>query len=368
MTPLAHSRLQEAANGLLQSVILGRSLGDALQVLATAAGAMGAGFVSVDGDALVGIPSPSLEQCVSDFASSDHSMLLGDRLLAPARTSWFTSDLEEAEKLRRHPFYQDFMRPHGMAWRAGMGLPHDDRSLLHFVVYRTDADGPFLPEDTRALDRIAPHIEAAATICRSSFDRRMADQSALFARHDVAAFTLGSNGRVLAANAATERHVPDLLGLAHGHLTLPLAGEQTKLNSAIFAALAGNGAPILLRIAGTEACRSPLLMVLPVTGEARDVFAAAKAFLVVLDTARPLSISPRPSLDALGASLALTAREKSVVGIVATGQDLSTAADKLDIGLGTARNHLKSAMQKAGVHSQVALVALLANLSRLIAA
>jgi DNA-binding NarL/FixJ family response regulator len=70
----------------------------------------------------------------------------------------------------------------------------------------------------------------------------------------------------------------------------------------------------------------------------------------------------------LGSSLSLTPREQAVVGVVASGQDLSSGAKQLDIAIGTARNHLKNAMQKACVHSQVELVALMAMLSKLIAA
>jgi DNA-binding CsgD family transcriptional regulator len=47
---------------------------------------------------------------------------------------------------------------------------------------------------------------------------------------------------------------------------------------------------------------------------------------------------------------------------------LSSAAKQFGVTIGTARNHLKSAMQKARVHSQVELAALVATLSELIAA
>jgi DNA-binding CsgD family transcriptional regulator len=70
----------------------------------------------------------------------------------------------------------------------------------------------------------------------------------------------------------------------------------------------------------------------------------------------------------LGHSLSLTPRERSVVGVVASGRDLSSAAKQFGVTIGTARNHLKSAMQKARVHSQVELAALVATLSELIAA
>jgi hypothetical protein len=62
---LDQTRLQEAANGLLQSAILGRDLGESLQRVAAAGGASGAGFTKCLGDALTAVASPSLRDLSS---------------------------------------------------------------------------------------------------------------------------------------------------------------------------------------------------------------------------------------------------------------------------------------------------------------
>ena len=121
----------------------------------------------------------------------------------------------------------------------------------------------------------------------------------------------------------------------------------------------------MFRINGTDNYECPLLLIFPITGPARDVFASAFAFVVVIDVSQKLEFAPK-TLRVMSALLRLTPREASIAGAVASGHSLSGAARNLNIGIGTAQNHLKNAMQKAGVHSQVELAALITKLSGLI--
>jgi DNA-binding CsgD family transcriptional regulator len=329
---------------------------------------MGAGFTRSAGDRLTGVPCLSLVQCLTDYKVSGWSVPRSRALLVPPASACFTSDLAmPIGFLHRNPFYQDFMRPHGLARRAALRLALRGQDLYRFVFYRTETEGPFLQEETRILDCIAPHLLAAATICQSAFDKQICDQNSRFARHGVAALALGADGRLVENAPFAGVHIPLPLSATHGRVTLPFPSEQDQLDRAIAKALAAEGAPTLLRLCGTEKCLAPLLVVIPVTGEAKEVFASVAAFVVVADAAQKTTVSLQ-SLEVLGRSLSLTPRELSVVGIVASGQDLKSAARRFDISVSTARNHLKSAMHKAGVHSQVELAAFVARFSGLVVA
>jgi DNA-binding CsgD family transcriptional regulator len=129
------------------------------------------------------------------------------------------------------------------------------------------------------------------------------------------------------------------------------------------AAISAGGAGMAL-IHGTDEFRTPFLLVIPVRDIAREVSASAMAFLVAIDSFRTLPVSRR-SLDSLALSVSLTPGDRSAVAVVAFRRDLSSASKQFATTIGTARNHLKSAMQKAGVHSQVELTALVAALSGL---
>jgi DNA-binding CsgD family transcriptional regulator len=367
MAELDHTQLQEAANGLLQSVILGSNLGEALQSIASAGHAHGTGITKSVGDVLTAVPSLSMKACLQSYQSCRYKVPLANVLLQPSSGSLFTSDIGSTTVLQRTIFYQEFMRPMGISRRAAMQLPFLGPGSLRFVFYRSDNEGAFLPEETQKLDQIAPHLQAAATICQTTVDKRASDQLELFSRQGLAVFRLGADGRVVDRNEATDSFVPDLLGMTRGRVTLRLNSEQVRLDQAISAALGANCAPTILRVGGTVHCLRPMILVIPVNGPALDVFASTLALLVVIDATHKLGISPH-SLDILGHSISLTPREKAVVAAVAAGEDLATAARQLDIAIGTVRNHLKAAMQKAGVHSQVELAALVAQLSKLLSA
>jgi two-component system, NarL family, nitrate/nitrite response regulator NarL len=57
-----------------------------------------------------------------------------------------------------------------------------------------------------------------------------------------------------------------------------------------------------------------------------------------------------------------------VAALISAGADIGEVARRLGLAAGTARNHLKSAMRKLEVHSQVELAALVADLASLAAA
>jgi DNA-binding CsgD family transcriptional regulator len=97
----------------------------------------------------------------------------------------------------------------------------------------------------------------------------------------------------------------------------------------------------------------------PVLDEARDIFAYARALVVVLDPdARPM-----PHDEALRVVFGLTSAEARVAVRLGTGESLDEAADSLGIAKETARCHLKQIFDKTGAHRQSELVALLGRLS-----
>ena len=363
-----YAHLQEAANGLLQSAILGRDLGESLQRVATAGGASGAGYTKCLGDALTAVPSQSLRECLREYHSKGLAAPRSKALLVPPTTGVFaTNRTIPAESLRRDSFYQDFMLRRGISCVAAARLELSGQGLYRFGFYRGEREGPFLPEETRSLDRIFPHLQAVATICQATLEKQTEDCSSRFSRNGLAALKLGRNGFVTESNPAADRFIPDLFRLSRGRITLPSRSDQGRLDRAIATAVSENAASTVFRVHGADRVQAPFLLIVPVRGPAREVFAGALAFLVVVEPTQPHCV-PQPCLEALGHSLSLTPRERSVVGVVASGRDLSSAAKQFGVTIGTARNHLKSAMQKARVHSQVELAALVATLSELIAA
>lgn len=109
--------------------------------------------------------------------------------------------------------------------------------------------------------------------------------------------------------------------------------------------------------------RPPLLLtILPMAqlGAVLPGVGVPSVAIFITETDAPLAIDHA----AVREIFHLTARECDVAARIARGLDLDEAAGELGIGRGTVRGHLTQIYEKTGIHSQAALVALLARFTR----
>lgn len=351
---------------MLQSAILGDDLAAPLQKLASTCRASGGCFIRTTKTEFLATPCLSLADAYRRFRSGQTPPDYPELILRRAPTPNFLRDYDPASaRYARNAFYAEFMRPNAMARSVRIRLLASQPGYHRFSFFRDARDPPFECRELAQFDAISPFLEAAAAVCQTNFARETASRSELFQARGLPAFTLGRDGRVLAVNPLAQDVIPDLLDVAGGRLNARLGSEQKRINAAIQAAVSDPATPAMARLSAAGPFPSPMLLTLPIAGPGRDVFARAAAFAVVVDVARKTAVAPE-SLRLLSASLSLTGRESDVVGLVAAGQNLKDAADDLNISLGTARGHLKTAMQKAGVHSQLELAALVAKINGLL--
>jgi hypothetical protein len=110
----------------------------------------------------------------------------------------------------------------GISRIAAVRLALPGEGLYRFGFYRGESDGPFLPEETKSLDCILPHLQAVATICQSTLEKQTADRASLFTRNRLAALKLGRGERVLESNPAANCLVPGLFGMSRGRIMLTI--------------------------------------------------------------------------------------------------------------------------------------------------
>jgi DNA-binding CsgD family transcriptional regulator len=364
MGEVNHAELRAAANDVLQAAILGHELASPLQNLASAGRSFGGGFIHTTSSDFLATPSVSLAEVYDQFRSgvvpTDYVGLILNKLPAPE----FERDLDPSSApCAKNAFYQEFCRPNEMVRSIRMRLLPSSSDYYRFNFFRGVRDAAFEDEELRRFDAIAPFLDATASICQTNFEKQTGARATLFLERKFPAFALARDGSVIDANQPAQGVIPDLLDIAGGRLTLRLANEQKRINAAIQSACV-RGTPAIVRISSDQ-FPDPLFVALPVDGPARDVFARTAAFAVLVDVTRKV-VAGQQSLGLLASSLSLTGRESDVVGLVASGHSLNQAATQLEIGIGTARGHLKAAMQKAGVHSQVELAALVAKLDALL--
>jgi hypothetical protein len=140
---------------------------------------------------------------------------------------------------------------------AAARLELSGQGLYRFGFYRGEREGPFLPEETRSLDRIFPHLQAVATICQATLEKQTEDCSSRFSRNGLAALKLGRNGFVTESNPAADRFIPDLFRLSRGRITLPSRSDQGRLDRAIATAVSENAASTVFRRRSSPGSFSP---------------------------------------------------------------------------------------------------------------
>lgn len=75
-------------------------------------------------------------------------------------------DFTTADEIRRHPFYQEFLAPHGLRWFAGVKFASGD-DMWCLAIQRSIAQGPFSPREQQALASLSIRLSGAAALARA---------------------------------------------------------------------------------------------------------------------------------------------------------------------------------------------------------
>jgi DNA-binding CsgD family transcriptional regulator len=271
-----------------------------------------------------------------------------------------TVDPRWRESAARDPLFNEFLRPNDLSCRYAASLLRFGNSGISLNVIRSERLPQYEADDLSEFKMLLPYFQAATILARDLGVRDARIQAEPFHRRGEPVFSLSFDGTVVEMNAAAEAALTGPLRLARGRLAAVVAGDQHKVDGAIRRSIYGLQ-PSIQRIDDGSGSQRILLLALPVVADARDVFCRTSAILVLVDTARRVGFSDE-FRSRLSESFGLTPREAEVAGLVATGLNLAVVARRLNMALGTARVHLKSAMSKIDVHSQAELAALVARL------
>ncbi|MHB8736716.1 MAG: helix-turn-helix transcriptional regulator [Terriglobales bacterium] len=217
----------------------------------------------------------------------------------------------------------------------------DGRWLAGLNMTRLDAhDAPFRPADVAFLRLVAPTIGRAF---RAAFARERALSEADTPGPGASGvLVLGADGHVCFQTAAAESWI----GLLQDTWQ-PEAPGKMQLPTAVWAAVAGARVGIEgehLGIVHARTAAGPLrIEASPADGTG--------CMAVVLTPVRP------PASPTLPADWPVTARERDVMSLVATGMSNRQVAERLMISEQTVITHLAHAYDKLGVHSRSELLA-----------
>lgn len=263
-----------------------------------------------------------------------------------------------AELSEQPDAWRDFIR-HDFGsgdYHSRFGPQRDGLNLV--MALHTTAETPLLTPEQEALHAIAfSHLERAARLAYRPPDIGLTSEAVL---------VVAANGRIVAANKAAERLLAsgDGLGARREMLFASVYDQDKRLKRIIAQMCNPTGTPRARAgcLIQRRAAQAPLYLRLETLPRAELWMRSGAHYctITVRDAAAIAEVDP----EMLRTMFGLTRRQAQIAAMLASSHDdLPTIASGLGISYETARTHLRAAMHKCGVGSQIELVRVLARLS-----
>jgi DNA-binding CsgD family transcriptional regulator len=268
-------------------------------------------------------------------------------------------DLFDVDTIAKHPYYQEFLAPHGLRWFGGVGIACGNE-VWCLSIQRTVDQGPFSATEKNQLAGLSNRLSASAAIARALGVSVAMGALEAFEISGTAVVLIDRFGKVFKANPSAERLLVGDVQVKKGRLVAKDASAVAALEAAVGDLLkrknGGLSAPVALPRTGR---RHPLLAY-PVkfSSATANAFSDCQAMIVLIDP----DAAPRPPEATLRSVFRLSESEARLGAQLASGEALEQVADRLGIAKETSRTQLKSIFAKTGVHRQAELVAMMATL------
>lgn len=289
-----------------------------------------------------------------------------ERLLA-AQHHGFLNEADEftEDDYGRFPIYTDLMQPCGYGFGAATAILAPSGDNLVFSVEKKRVKGPVDRQGIAYLDALRPHLARAAMMSsRLEFERIQAAMQAL-KMAGLPAAVLGEDGRVLNANDQMEAFGAQIVFTAHDRLRFQNADAQRHLDAALrrpqFIRSGTSRASQSFPLPRVEDTPPAVVHLLPVRGNARDIFARAAFFLIVT----PIDTGSVPTAELIAGLFDLSPAEARIARALASGATVAGAAGQLGLSPETVRTHIKAIFSKTGLSRQADLLAILARVPSL---
>jgi DNA-binding CsgD family transcriptional regulator len=269
-------------------------------------------------------------------------------------------DVMSYDHMRRHPYYQEFLAPHGLHWFVGVRVSCGE-DLWFLSIQRTIRQQPFSPEEKERLVRLCHSLPSSIALSRALGAAGGASALDAFDLSQTAAVLIDRHGKVIRPNLVAERMLVGDVRLRDGKIVAADAAATLALDRALHQlmfhrdAAVGLASPVKFPRVG----RRPLLAYpgrLP--SVASNPLSNCQAIVVLIDP----DARKRPDGALLRSAFELTEAESRLAAFLSSGESLDDVCDRLQIAKETGRNHLKNIFAKTGTHRQSELVATLSSL------
>jgi DNA-binding CsgD family transcriptional regulator/PAS domain-containing protein len=270
-------------------------------------------------------------------------------------------DISHLDKIKRHPYYQEFLAPHGLRWFSGVRIAAGE-DIWCLSIQRGINQGPFSKAEKSRLARMSDRLSTSAVLARALGVASAAGAMEAFEVSGKAVVLINRRGEVLRANKSAEQ-------LLRGDVRV----EKRKLvssDSTANAAFNRSLHELMFQYAGVSLSppvalprrgRRPILAYpAKLSAAAANPLADCQAIVMLVDLDKPHGHLPETVLQT---TFNLTAAEARLAALLASGLSLEVATDQIGIAKETGRNQLKSIFAKIRVRRQSELVAVLSPMS-----
>ena len=335
----------------------------ALDVASKETGAYGSILLPIGGNALPNAPHTAsmASSCESYFKDTWH--LRDERFNGvPALIrNGVVDDFDAlpAEQINRHPYYQEFLAPHGLRWFAGVRVSTGN-DMWVLSIQRTAKQDPFSPEEKRRLMRLTQSLPGSILMAKTLGAANGSNILETFELSRTAAVLYNRHRKVICPNMAAEPLLQGDVRISQGKIISIDPTSTTTLDRALFELFyhsdaGGLSKPIKL----TRRGKRPLLAYpARLTSMISNPMADCQAMVLLVDPDQRKSIPPGTLRDAFE----MTEAEARVTALLGSGATLDEACSQLKIAKDTGRNHLKNVFAKTGTHRQAELVIVLQSL------
>ena len=354
--------MSDLISDIYEGAIVGENWRAVLGKISARCGSMG-GLLFALGDpgvrwtgsgAAVRLYEEAIEQ---GWQNSPHNSRVSE--LVEARHNGFMIDVENrpADFTQTNPMYRDFLVPRGAMAAAATHIVGacGDNLILTIEGFPSLAAAQAHRD---FLDELRPHLARSALVAsRLNLERARAMTSALNSI-GVAAAVVSRRGRLRSTN---DLFIP-LIGRAVFDQVDGLRWRDVAANEAFRAALLRMQTSFRharsIPVPPNEEAGPKIVHLVPIAGEARDVF-SDDAILVVVTGARRGAVRT----ELLETLFDLTPAEAKLSKLLAEGRSLRKISDESERSIHTLRTQVKAILSKTNTRSQLELVALLKDLS-----
>jgi DNA-binding CsgD family transcriptional regulator/PAS domain-containing protein len=266
-------------------------------------------------------------------------------------------DISHLDKIKRHPYYQEFLAPHGLRWFAGVRVAAGD-DVWCLSIQRQINQEPFSRAEKNRLARMSDRLSTTAVLARALGTASANGTLEAFEMSGKAVLLVNRRGEIFQANKSAEQLLGGDVRIERRKLVSFDASATAALNRSlhelIFRSTAASlAAPVLLPRRG----RRPILAYpARLSAATANPLADCQAIVVLVNLDKPHGHLPETVLQT---AFNLTAAEARLAARMASGLSLEAVTDQIGIAKETGRNQLKSIFAKAKVQRQSELVAVL---------